>query len=173
MFKKLYFNNEERQNNTVVQTFFPIILEIKPKKIFKSIHVIWKYIFKTWEANLVLLPSKTTTTSSSLFLKSWSEISECGRPLSPMLGEGQLHSLRSNQSSVPSLLYYLESCIFTCHVPSLSTPASMMTDSLTRGSTTKDISPDSLVGITESKKTEPLWEFGCVTLRLTGTWFSR
>ena len=88
MFKKLYFNNEERQNNTVVQTFFPIILEIKPKKIFKSIHVIWKYIFKTWEANLVLLPSKTTTTSSSLSLKSWSEISECGRPLSPMLGEG-------------------------------------------------------------------------------------
>ena len=50
----------------------------------------------------------------------------------------------------------LECRIFARHVPRLSSPASMLADSLTRASTTKDISPDSLVGITMFEKPEPL-----------------
>ena len=54
---------------------------------------------------------------------------------------------------------FLECRIFARHVPRLSSPASMLADSLTRASTTKDISPDSLVGITMFEKPEPLWEW--------------
>ena len=54
---------------------------------------------------------------------------------------------------------FLECRIFARHVPRLSSPASLLADSLTRASTTRDICPDSLMGITEFEKPEPLWEW--------------
>ena len=54
---------------------------------------------------------------------------------------------------------FLECRIFARHVPRLSSPASMLADSLTRASTAKDISPELLAGITTFEKPEPLWEW--------------
>ena len=54
---------------------------------------------------------------------------------------------------------FLECRIFARHVPRLSSQESWLADSLTRASTTREVSPDLLEGVTEFEEPEPLWEW--------------